>query len=414
MIGAGIFRTPGVVAEQLGRPWLTFVAWVLGGLVAFAGALIFAELATRHPRAGGKYVYVQAAFGARAGFVVGVVEVGIYAVAIAALAVVAGEYAGTLAGLDSSVHGVIGAGVVTLFTLINLAGVSQASLVQNIATSAKVIALVGVIVIAFASGSGVGWGDSLPTSPEGAAILPALAVAFQSVIWSYYGYPDAAKIAEEVIDPNRSLPRILLISTCIVTALYLLLNAAFLHVLPIDVIASSKLVAGDVAVTIVGERGGVVVAALALLVVLASISGNVFVTPRVVFAISRDGIGPRALSRINRGGTPWAATLVVGGLAVALAVTGSFQTLLGIAITLVLVVDGITAFSLVRLRRTEPRAAFSVPGFPVVTIGFILVYAALFAVAVVADPVLALAGFGTLGATAVWSVFAVTSKSPAR
>src|SRR5262249_52566040 len=118
MVGSGIFRTPGVVAGQLGRPWLTFVAWALGGLVAFGGALIFAELGTRHPRAGGKYVYIREAFGPRAGFVAGVVEVGIYCVAIAALAVVVGEYASRLAGWPEDLANVVGAGAVLAFTAI--------------------------------------------------------------------------------------------------------------------------------------------------------------------------------------------------------------------------------------------------------------------------------------------------------
>src|SRR5258705_55772 len=182
MVGSGIFRTPGVVAAQLGRPWLTFVAWILGGVVALAGA----------------------------------------------------------------------------------------------------------IAIAMVSGTGAGWSGSLPTAPTGVATLTALALAFQSVIWTYYGYPDAAKIAEEVVEPNRTLPRIYFISIALTVALYLLLNAAFLHVLPFETIASSKLVAADVAVAIFGEHGGTLVAALALLVVLASLNGNLFVTPRVVFALARD------------------------------------------------------------------------------------------------------------------------------
>src|SRR5262249_47399988 len=131
MVGSGIFRTPGVVAAQLGRPWLTFVAWIAGGVMAFAGALVFAELGTRLPRAGGKYVYAREAFGARAGFVVGVVEVGIYVVAIAAIAVVAGEYAGELVGLPARP---VGAATVALVTAINLGGVAEGRVLQNIAT----------------------------------------------------------------------------------------------------------------------------------------------------------------------------------------------------------------------------------------------------------------------------------------
>jgi basic amino acid/polyamine antiporter, APA family len=401
MVGSGIFRTPGVVAAALGRPWLTFVAWVLGGAIAFAGALIFAELGTRYPSAGGKYVYVREAFGPRAGFVVGVVEVGIYAAAIAALAVVAGEYAGPLAGWTPEASRIAGAAAVVLFTAINLAGVAEGRIVQNVVTAAKVIALASVIAVAFAGGTGAGWGDALPTAPTGGAALTALAVSFQAVIWTYYGYPDAAKIAEEVVEPGRTLPRIFLGGVALTTALYLLLNAAFLHVLPFPAIASSKLVAGDVAVAILGDRGGAVIAALALLVVLASINGNVFVTPRVVFAIARYGLLPRALARVNRGGSPGAAVLVVGAAALGLAITGTFEQLLGLSITLVLVIDGATALALVRLRRRSPGAAFSVPAFPVVAGGFIGVYAALLAAAAVDDPRRALVAGGILAAAAL-------------
>jgi APA family basic amino acid/polyamine antiporter len=410
MVGSGIFRTPGVVAAQLGRPWLTFVAWALGGVIALAGALIFAELGTRHPRAGGKYVYVREAFGPRAGFVVGVVEVGIYAAAIAAIAVAAGEYGGRLAGWAPPVNRFAGAAAVALFTAINLAGVAHGRIVQNAVTAAKVVALVGVIAVALIGGRGAGWTEALPAAPTGGAALVALAVAFQAVIWTYYGYPDAAKVAEEVIDPDRTLPRIFLGSIAVTTALYLLLNAAFLHVLPLPAIAASNLVAGDVAVAILGARGGAVIAALALLVVLASINGNVFVTPRVLFAIARDGLAPGALARVNRGGSPWVAMLVVGALAIALAISGTFEQLLGLAVTLVFVIDGVSALALVRLRRRAPGAPFSVPLFPLVAAGFIAVYAALAATAAAANPTGALVAGGVLAAAALLGVALVPAR----
>src|SRR5437867_4275643 len=173
IVGSGIFRTPAIVARQLGRPILTFVAWVLGGALAFLGTLVFAELAAR-------------------------------------------------------------------------------------------LALAGLVVVAFATGSGTGPSTVLPPAPRGVDVWGALAVAFRSVIWTYYGYADAAKIAEEVVDPGRTLPRIFLGGIATVIALYLLLNAAFLHVLPIERIAASNLVAGDVAQAIFGAKSGIVMAALAL------------------------------------------------------------------------------------------------------------------------------------------------------
>ncbi len=378
MVGSGIFRTPGVVAGLLGRPGLTFVAWALGGLVGLLGALVFAELATRHPRAGGKYVFAREAFGRRAAFVIGWTEaLGIYCAAIAAVAVVSGEYIARLLDLPAARAPLLGALLVALFTALNLVGVGAGRWTQDLATTAKVIALLGVVVVGAVYGSGVGWTSALPSAPVGLASLGALAVAFQSVIWSYYGYPDAAKIAEEVKDPDRSLPRILLVGILGTTALYLLLNAAFLHVLPLDRLAASTLVPGDVVSAALGPRAGGVIAALALVVLLACLNGNLFVTPRVVFGLSRDGLGPRGLSRINRGGTPSAAMLLIGLCSLVLAATGTFERLLSLAIVLVLATDGFMVFVLFRLRSREPRAPFRVTFYPAVPLLFLGVYVVL-------------------------------------
>jgi APA family basic amino acid/polyamine antiporter len=386
VVGAGIFRTPGLVASQLGRLWLTFVAWVLGGALAFVGALIFAELATRLPRAGGKYVYVREAFGSRAAFVIGAVEgLALYPAAIAAISVAAGEFFERLTGLH-----VGGAVFVVLFTAINLTGVAAGRWVQNLVTAAKILALGGVVVIAFAMGDGVGWHGALAGAPHGAAVWGALAVAFQSVIWTYYGSVEAAKIAEEIVEPERTLPRVFLLGIAVVTVLYLLLNAAFLHVLPFDQVAASNLVAGDVAAAIFGAKGGTVIAALALLVVLASLNGNVFVTPRVLFGLAREGLAPTVLARVNAGGTPGPAMALVGAVAIGLAATGTFGGLLSLAILLVLVLDGFTVAALFRLRVRQPDAPFRVPFYPYLPATFMAVYAALFVGATVAQPRLAL------------------------
>ena len=218
------------------------------------------------------------------------------------------------------------------------------------------------------------------------------------MIWTYYGYPDAAKIAEEVVDPGRTLPRVFLGGIAIVTALYLLLNAAFLHVLPLAQIAASNLVAADVANAIVGARAGAVVAGLALLVVLASLNGNIFVTPRVLFGLAREGLAPRVLARVNPGGTPWVAMLLVGAVAIGLAATGTFERLLALAIALVLVIDGLTVASLFRLRAREPTAPFSLPGYPGVPILFIAVYLVLFAWTALGQSQSVLVALGVLGA----------------
>jgi APA family basic amino acid/polyamine antiporter len=388
-VGSGIFRTPGLVAARLGRPGLTFVAWILGAGLALLGALCFAELTTRLPRAGGKYVYIREAFGRRGAFVVGVMEsLAINGAAIAAIGVAAGEFLIRLAGWPPGLAQAVGAGFVALFTAINLLGVQSGRWVQNIVTAAKVLALGGVVVIAFARGTGAGWHGALAEAPHGWAVWGALAAASPAVIWTYYGYPDLAKIAEEVVDPGRTLPRLFLGGLAIVATLYLLLNAAFLQVLPIQQIAASKLVAADVATAILGTSGGAVVAALALLVVLASLNGNVFVTPRVLFGLARDRLAPARLAEVNAGGTPWVAMLLVGAVAIALATTGTFEWLIGLAIVWILVIDGWAVLALFRLRRREPIAPFRIPLYPWVPLALFAVYGALFVGTAVAQPVL--------------------------
>jgi APA family basic amino acid/polyamine antiporter len=365
--------------------------------VGFLGALVFAELATRHPRAGGKYVFAREAVGRRAGFVIGWTEaLGIYCAAIAAVAVVSGEYIARLLDLPAGRAPLLGALLVALFTGLNLLGVGAGRWAQDVATTAKVAALLGVVVVGGLYGSGVGWTSALPGAPSGLASLGALAVAFQSVIWSYYGYPDAAKIAEEVKDPDRSLPRILLVGILGTTGLYLLLNAAFLHVLPLDRLAASTLVPGDVVTAALGPRAGGAIAALALVVLLACLNGNLFVTPRIVFGLSRDRLGPPVFSRVNRGGTPSVAMLLIGLGSLVLAATGTFERLLSLAIVLVLATDGFMVLVLFRLRAREPRAPFRVPLYPLVPLLFLGVYVVLLLGALWQQPLQTAAALGVL------------------
>src|SRR5208283_3380799 len=158
MVGSGIFRTPGIVASSTGRPALTFVAWALGGAVGLLGALIFAELATRLPQAGGKYVYARESFGRRAAFVVGWVEaLGIYCAAVAAIAVVCGDYLSRVLGSNPRTASATGAGLLVALTAVHLMGVRVGALAQNLITAAKVLALAGVLGVAAVAGSGAGW-----------------------------------------------------------------------------------------------------------------------------------------------------------------------------------------------------------------------------------------------------------------
>jgi APA family basic amino acid/polyamine antiporter len=223
------------------------------------------------------------------------------------------------------------------------------------------------------------------------------------VVWSYYGYLDGGKIAEEVLDPTKSLPRIYLGGITLVTTLYLLLNAAYVHVLPLDQVAASKLVAADVMTALFGAAAGVVFVALSLLVVIASLNGNIFVTPRVLFGLAREGLGPADLAQVNKGGTPWAAMAWVGAAATLLALTGTFDQLLALTITLILIIDSIAVLSLVVARRRKPEAPFRTPLYPLLPVAFVGVYGALFVGTAVAQPGVVAISVGVMAATYVIS-----------
>ena len=279
---------------------------------------------------------------------------------------------------------------------LNLGGVALGRWTQNLATAAKVLALAAVV-----------WWRGWPaTAPAGAraprpassaaGIAGGMALAFQAVIWTYYGYPDAAKIAEEMKDPARTLPRVYLMGIGLVTVLYLLVNAAFFNVLPFDRIAGSPLVAADVMEALFGGRAATLMSGLALLVVLAGVNANIFVTPRVVFGLSREGLAPAAFARVSKGGTPWTAMLLVGVVSMALAATGTFERLLSFAILLVVLTDGFMVLVLFRLRRRRAEAPSVYPSTPCCRATFLGLYTALFVVAARAQPLLAPVALGIL------------------
>src|SRR2546426_608860 len=169
------------------------------------------------------------------------------AAAIAAIGTVGGEYLGRLLGAPAGSTPWLAAGWVALFTWINLVGVASGRWVQNVVTAAKLLALAGLVVVAFATGSGTGPSTLLPAAPRGVAVWGALAVAFRSVIWTYYGYADAAKIAEEVVDPGRTLPRIFLGGVATGIAPFFLLNPAIPHLFPLQRGAAADMAPGGAA-----------------------------------------------------------------------------------------------------------------------------------------------------------------------
>jgi APA family basic amino acid/polyamine antiporter len=373
-VGMGILRTPGEVAAQLPNRWLFLGAWLLGGVYALFGAVSVAELGTMIPRSGGFYVFARRALGEYPGFVVGWSDWLSTCGTVAAVALVIGEYAGLLVPALAGRGLAVASGVTVAFALLQWRGVRWGSRSQELTSLLKTLAFAALIAACYAYG---GRGDAkavaggVPlTVPSGVGLLAALVLALQGIIYTYDGWYSTVYFGEEVRDTARSVPRAMVGSVLLVIVVYLLFNAALLHVLPVERLAGQKLAAGAAAEAVFGPRGATFIGVVAILSLLASVNGNTLTAPRVVYAMSRDRLFWRAASRVNRGGTPTVSLALSTAAAVLMIVfSGTFGKLLA-ALAFFFVTDLALVFvSVFVLRRREPEAArpYRAWGYPLTT-----------------------------------------------
>jgi basic amino acid/polyamine antiporter, APA family len=401
VIGSGIFRKPGGMAAEVGSPTTLLGIWLVAGIVTLFGAISNAEIAAAIPETGGQYIFFERMFGRFFAFLYGwsvfaVIQTG----SIAAVCFVFAEYAGKLVGLPSDAPAlaslgfhipmigdirpfqdlsvkVLAAGVVVFLTVINYVGVRFGGLVQNIVTIAKFAAMAALVGVVIFSDQGAMQNlvvSSQVIKPQGLAWWLAAAAALQGAFWAYDGWNKVTYIAGEVRNPQTNLPRGLLYGMLLVTAAYLILNAAYAYVLPIDEMASSKLVAADVA-----ERcfrgGGRWIAAAVMLSSFGAANAMVLASARVYFAMARRGVFPTGLGKIHpRFETPSAALLVQGVWSVLLLFSGTFDTLTDALIFASWIFYAAGAAGLFVLRRREPNLhrPYHVPGYPWIPLAFIL------------------------------------------
>jgi basic amino acid/polyamine antiporter, APA family len=392
IIGVGILRAPGIIASYLGSPWLILLMWVVGGIMVMMSTLTLAELSAMFPRAGGKYLYAREAFGDVAGFTVGWAELaGIRAFTASSKAVVFGGYMVALIGFGSAP--VFAGAVVVLLFLIHMVGLRAGSLLQNFISVLKVLLLVGVVGVALWLGNGASWREGSSLVPK-VGLASGIVLAYQQIWFTYYGWEDPVKMAGEVKDPGKNMPRLLIGGTLGVALLYLLLNIAFLHAMTPAEMATSDFVARDALTNVLGDHVTVALTVVGLVVVLAGLNSNFLGTPRIPYGLATDGLGPRFLTAVNTGGTPTAALMLTAGLIFVLGVTGAFELLIRFLTFNALIVDGIVFLALFRLRKTRPdmERPFKVPFYPVLPILVLLMYALVITVISVTQPTLALGG----------------------
>jgi APA family basic amino acid/polyamine antiporter len=397
VIGAGILRTPGLIAGYLGNPLVILGVWFLGGVVVMLSTLVLAEMAAALPEAGGKFVYAREAYGRTAGFLAGWSELLVTrGFSGAAKAVVIAEYVVLLLGRGSVP--LLAAAVVAGFYLLHSGGLRFGRGFQNVTTVAKVMLLLALCAAGLIGGDGSGFLSSMVLDPEYAGLL-GFALAYQAVAFAYYGWEDAAKMAEETHDPGRNLPRILVGGAMAVAVMYLLINAAFLNVLTPGEMAGSQLVAADVLGRSFGVTAASLITVASLVIVLSSLNVNFLGMPRVALGLAREGLAPARFARVGKSGTPGAALAFVSITILALALTGAFEFLIRFMMTVAITVDLLVLSGIFRLRRTQPnlKRPLRVPFYPWLPAITLALHGAVLAIIVYTQPTLALGAAGIIG-----------------
>lgn len=425
VIGGTILFAPPFMAGLVPNPWLYLGLWVAGGALAFAGAMAYAELATLRPKAGGEYVYLDAAYGRVAAFLTGWTSfVAGFAGAIAANAFFIPIYlARFIPGVDNqqpiftipipylpltfSTHTLVAVASVWLLAVVHIRGVGPGRAVMNVLAALKVTAFLMFIAAGFAFGTG-SFGNI--SSSSGTVGLGNWVFAFIPVMLAYSGWNASAYVAEEIRDPSRNLPRSLAIGTIAVIAVYFGINLLYLFVFSVGELASLKgSVLDVVADRLLGSSAGNVMGLVSIVSLLAGNSAMTFAGPRVYFAMARDGVFFDSAARIHRSyRTPAAAIIAQTVWASLLILTGSGNALItytGFSITLFL---GVAVFALFVLRRREPNAQrpFKALGYPVAPAIFTIACFVILANALYTDLVKPLTQGGSVGPSA-WGLLVI-------
>lgn len=377
-IGSGIFRSPAGIADKLPGPLPMLLSWVAGGIFAICGALTIAEVASALPRTGGIYVFLRQGWGRLAGFLFGWGQlVMIRAASLGAIAITCSEYFFRVMGwsLEEAMPVRYAAAAAILLTAtFNIVGVKVGAAFTNLTVVAKYGGLLFIILVAFVLGLPQTGGHYTPAMPAGSLSVSAFGLALVSTLWAFDGWADLAYNGGEVKDPQRNLPRALIGGTLLVIAIYLLANLAYLAVLPIEEIRTSRLVAADVAQRVIGPAGVVFVSVTVMVSTFGTLNAVLFTSPRIFFAMAEDGLFFKPVASVHpRLGTPWVAISLTASLGAAFVLLRTFEQLADAFVTAFLPFYFLAVASIFRLRgRPDYQPSFRTPGYPVVPALFML------------------------------------------
>jgi basic amino acid/polyamine antiporter, APA family len=397
IIGSGIFLVPSEMMQDVGSAKLVYLAWIVGGLLSFFGALTYAELGAMRPQAGGEYVYVRDGYGPLTGFLYAwtwflIAKPGSIATIVTGLVRILGTFSIFSFFPNKAISfpfaitwgQLVAIGAAILISLLNYAGVKKAGEFQLVFTLLKVAIILGIVVVCF-SGirdvPGRGWNNFAGTFAGAKGGIAGFMAALVATLWAYDGWNDLNMVAGEVKRPEKSIPIALIAGVATVGALYMFVNAGVLYVLPANAIAASPRPASDAIAMVMGRVGAGIVSASMALSMLVTLNGTIMSGARIPYAVAKDGYFFRALADVHpRFHTPSVAIAVQAVVSIALLLLGAnFGQLFSITIFAEWLFYMIAASTIFVFRRREPNAPrpYRMWGYPVIPAIFVIVAAAL-------------------------------------
>ncbi|MBK8943974.1 MAG: amino acid permease [Ignavibacteriae bacterium] len=407
MIGSGIFRKPATMAGQLGSPELLIIIWIIAGIITFIGALVNAEIAGIIDSTGGQYVYFRKMYGDGIAFIYGwsvlsVIQTG----SQAAIAYVFGEYLGYFINypqlsqswqdfsfympLVGDVHPFFEFGpkavaiiCIIFLTTVNYFGVIFGGIVQTIVTIIKIasIVLLAFLLITFGNGSfsNINTGFTIIQNTSG-ELITAIGLALAGAFWAYDGWNNVTFISGEMKNPQKNIPLGLLYGTLIVMAVYVIINIAYLYILPIDVMKESPLVAASAMEIIFGSAGASIISVAVIVSTFGALNGSILASARVQFAMAKDNLFFNFLGKVHpKFGTPHTSLIIQGLWSSVLVLSGSFDTITDYVIFAAWLFYMLGAYGVIILRKKMPNEnrpfkVWGYPYLPLIFVGFSLLF----------------------------------------
>jgi basic amino acid/polyamine antiporter, APA family len=392
VIGSGIFLVPGAVLRQVnGFIIPALLVWMVGGVLSLLGALTYGELAALKPEAGGLYVYIRDCFGRFPAFLFGwtlffVISSG----AVATLAVAFSAYLGEIVPLTPLLAKSIAVLMIAVVTMVNVLGTRKSSDLQNWTTAAKVIAILVMSFVLLWLGRGFqGSGPILWPSYVNTSLVSGFGLAMISVLWAYEGWQFVTYNAGEVINAKRNFPLGLLIGTSALVGIYLLANLGYLAALGGIGVAGSDRLAATAVSTVIAPTAVKLITIMILISIFSATNGTMLSSPRVYYAMARDGLFFHKLAEVHPSFQTPAFAVIAGAVwSAILAITGTFEQLLTYVIFIGWIFYALAGASIFMYRRRMPDAvrSFRVPGYPLTPLFFVIAAAALALNTIVTQP----------------------------